>query len=515
MLHAFRLQSLKVIEAVVAWRKHAYTLQQNGHQAYIKGSQSALPFIWEDTDYLLKMTTDTDWMRSSGLRRYFDFDNNFDPFMVKCSTPITNSQKAGVVVRGNSVQLPMHRRLMQQIQEAEAVLAEEIAADEARQLTDGGVVPEVDEGSHTDLNDAANPAQVGHGETKQEGQSDMLTKEDARSTAKMNISLGVSEENGQVKPKPIGSLSYAPDTVKLPKQTSPSKLGLSKPTAYAKPTQANEADKLADLLLQGLTNDFIDQAWLESVVNVQLNEEIRQASIRSQYKTTALPLDFPDEYVHIAFTPAIHSPNLYSGLNSTRLYSANESEAQEDDATRSFVVQGDAEGQARIQLSHIGANADFIYRMLKDYFALLKEPVLSSVQSLDDLFQTESKLTTPCWYWVVVNQRIGGVALFSLDPIAPCRRVELVHFSTIYLSLYKPCLAYFCDWLWSSDACEELRVRLVSGVKLTGEVKSAYEKLDFRAIQAKGSSGHRFVSLQRPAEWGFEDISFMSEVRKV
>jgi hypothetical protein len=636
MLHAFRLLSLKVIEAVVVWRKHAYTLQQNRHKAYIKGRMSALPFIWEDTDYLLKMTTDTDWMRSSTLRRYFDFDDDFDPFMVKCSTPIINSQKTGMVVRGNSVQLPMHRKLMQRIHEAEAVLAEESAADEARQIANMGVVPEVNASSHT--HHPASPAQVGQRETKQEAQSP--TKQDARSAAKttdeqeaitaelireelcnelielcltgtgevstevggllglvvqeayselrdllaedtvklqqgnsavsdaefydshevlgthvtlevvtaeagfedhgsfdsensstssrgviqelhdselyshQSIDSEVSEENKSVKSKSIKSLASASDTVKRPKQRSTSELELNKPAVFVKTAPANEAERLADLLLQGLVNDFLGLPWLDSVAKVQLNEEIHQANIRSQYKTASFALEVPDDYGHIAFTPAIHSPNLYSGLNATRLYSANESEAHEDDVSRSFLAESDVEGKARIKLSHIGTSADFIYRMLKDYFALLQEPVVSSVQSLDDLLKTESQLTTPCWYWVVVNNHIGGVVLFSLDPIAPRRRVEVVHFSTIYLSLYKPCLAYFCDWLWSSDACEELRVRLVSGVRLPGEVEGAFEELNFRAIQDSGS-GQRFVSLHRPTDSRFDDASFMSEVLKV
>jgi hypothetical protein len=131
MLHEFRMLSLKVLEAVVTWRQHVYATQQSAARPPLSKKGSAVAFVWEDCNYLLKMKTDIDWVGTSSLRKYFDFAETLDPFMVRCSatTLLSNQNKTGLVVEGNAVLLPMNRQLRKRIQDAELVLAEENVCD--------------------------------------------------------------------------------------------------------------------------------------------------------------------------------------------------------------------------------------------------------------------------------------------------------------------------------------------------------------------------------------------------
>jgi hypothetical protein len=123
LLHEFRLLSLKVLEAVLSWRKQVYVIQQSVLKSYLIGKMSALPFVWEGVNYLLKMKSDGDWLLKANLSKYFGFSqDSSDPFLLKCSQTL----KSGVSEEGR---LPMSRLLMKRIMDAELILAEETVCE--------------------------------------------------------------------------------------------------------------------------------------------------------------------------------------------------------------------------------------------------------------------------------------------------------------------------------------------------------------------------------------------------
>lgn len=109
----------------------ALTSNNNGHSPLI-------PFIWEGENYLVKMKTDTDFLRDHELSKWFNFGDKNDPFLV-----IPACAHSGVGLKGlkkarkrqvknkatdddNKYEVPLDNSLMQRIKASEVVLEKEI-----------------------------------------------------------------------------------------------------------------------------------------------------------------------------------------------------------------------------------------------------------------------------------------------------------------------------------------------------------------------------------------------------
>jgi len=830
MLHAFRLLSLKCLEAVVTWRQHVYSIQQLVLKSYLIGRMSALPFIWENINYLIKMKTDIDWLKTSNLCKYFDFENGFDPFMVRCSatSQLENKNRTGIVLEGNAVLLPMNRQLLKRIMDAEMVLAEETVCDSIKppnfslalsapvsanvslvttphKIEDHGygskrhshehdrllktehekrprnyqTNPMTERGSrrqtaielhkkgrksiseektprvrdfrdrmmellaeeiYEDILEVLTEAVVNsaimdkendrcaedyraamledtlfqmvkfiadlgakeviaedllrpiiedwaflrevvtqqvndyESEVKQEEElklkklihrmeqdyaknlcgavvettvqyevASIVAEEIAKYKAEINERAMSSILAGMLEGLVISSCKeLARDEIRLAKKLKSEEaavndavssillgevlgsievdltgiaeeiLSLMKEEEDQRQQQARilpdvinevfkglvdsvvseiDIDDLARILLQdlkaqdiefnelsaavydtlvdelanlelltgtaetsvasmikkadkqlakekaelerslqsrrtiegtaeavlkSLIEEFVKLPWVDKVAEVQLNEERRLAEIRVTYADNVISMEVPDDYVQIAFTPGIHSPNIYS-LSSLSLFSlSNAASDLEEEVHVSFVYLADTKGKARLGLGNISYDAAYIYKIVKDYYEQLRDPILPTVLSYDDLLTAEARLQLPCWYWFTVNGRVGGLLLFSLDMTGDSRKVEVLHFSTIYLTHYSACLKYFCDWLWHSDPCEEIRVDLYSGESLPSEVKKAYVGLDFKWKTETDETFPNYLlhvmGLERPSGVKFGDDSFTSEM---
>jgi hypothetical protein len=284
---------------------------------------------------------------------------------------------------------------------------------------------------------------------------------------------------------------------------------LEKMRALNKPASSLKSQEdPAALVHNALITEFINEPWLAGLVQVQLNEEQRQADRRKQQSAKAISFDVPDEYVHIAFTPGIHSPNMYSHGSASLMSMSYVSEPPYDEHLE-FVSLADSEGHPLISLHSIGEDEAFIHQVVKDYYSRLVDPCASTVLAYAELIQAEAELIAPCWYWVLVNNYIGGLALFSLAPSELSRVVEVVHFSTVLLPHYAPALTYFCEWLWRYDPCDEIRVKLYCGQTFPAEVETAFTQLNFRhktqpSTRLRESSVH-MMETDRPPGGRFED----------
>lgn len=271
-------------------------------------------------------------------------------------------------------------------------------------------------------------------------------------------------------------------------------------------------DRASEEVASALMEEIFPSSWLISFAEAILVEEQRQEVLRNKFEGK-ITIEVPDNYMDVAFTPGIHSPNIYSQA-SLSLYSMSPVTEQDEEVIFSFVYLADTKGSARIGLGNIGEHPAYIYKTVKDYYAQLRDPVLSTVLSYEDLLVAETKLASPCWYWFKVNNRIGGLLLFSLDESETSRRITVMHYSTLYLAHYPACLKYFCDWLWHSDPCEEVRVNLYSGEALTSEVKKAYIQMGFRwkTLQDEAFLSYTMhvMGLERPEGREFADDSFGS-----
>lgn len=842
MLHAFRLLSLMVLEAVVTWRQHIYAIQQTVLKAYLLGRTSALPFVWEETNYLLKMKSDTEWFRTSNLKKYFDFDEGFDPFMVRCSAAaqLGNKNKTGIVLEGNAALLPMSRKLLRRIMDAELLLAEEPVVDSIKPPNFSMLYGSVSASAsilvsptktdyqdserqhlhsrrHTAIGGRRKKSQFPehrHGETRgiQEMISDLLGQEVFEDILERLVEQTVyaslrSQENEALAEvlqieileaeqialmqrvaeasatevisetllrDVLGDLTYLQEIVlqqvketedalrreadeklkqmkesmekdlantlwqavvetcvqfeiytsvneelatcrayvndaaitavqgdlievafvsliesfaegeltsakqllqneqhateairqtvfedllnkletdlrdlveveiasakanqlkqynltidfkaaealatdvleswlkmaqlpelakslldqakfeanelhslacelllnlveeaihlerldhfamsvieskaqqaeplsKVSKQSSASQphdhmlakqphkdnavtdalivkpqrpqdlLKSIRPSSSSKRLEADEV--LSTAVLQSVIDSFIELPWLTSVAEVQLHEEQRQAEIRVQYADPVISIEVPDEYVHIAFTPGIHSPNVYS-MASLSLISLSAASDQDEEPVYAFVGASDTKGAAKVSLAHIGTEVEFIHKVVKNYYAQLRDPVVSTVLTYNELREAEERLEVPCWYWLLVNGRIGGVVLFSLDRAGSGGRcLEVQHFSTIYLAHYNACLKHLCGWIWHADPCDVVKVRLYSNHGVPSEINRSFIQLDFNCTTYQDGVFSRYtqhlMELDRPSGLELVDDSFLSAMHDI
>ena len=86
-LEKLRMVSLLVVENIMRFRNQLKSIN------FISGNEKKLteleniPIMYNGTNYLIKMKTDTNFLAKSELNQWFNFSNKIDPFLVTPSTP--------------------------------------------------------------------------------------------------------------------------------------------------------------------------------------------------------------------------------------------------------------------------------------------------------------------------------------------------------------------------------------------------------------------------------------------
>lgn len=149
--------SLNAVECIVIWREqmlYAYnqtTPWKNSHSPVIA-------FMWDDENYLLKMKTDTDFLKGHKLSQWFNFSEKNDPFLV-----IPSCAHSGVGLKGlkkvrkkqaknqpisspdNKYEVPLDNSLMQRIKASEVVLEKESKGN----LSESNMSPQTNKSMHS------------------------------------------------------------------------------------------------------------------------------------------------------------------------------------------------------------------------------------------------------------------------------------------------------------------------------------------------------------------------------
>jgi hypothetical protein len=82
LLHAHRILSINAVESIEKWREViSFSALVNNETGSIH-----IPFVWEESNYLVKMRNDLDFLVNSEFRKVFHFDKN-DPLLIKPSVP--------------------------------------------------------------------------------------------------------------------------------------------------------------------------------------------------------------------------------------------------------------------------------------------------------------------------------------------------------------------------------------------------------------------------------------------
>ena len=97
-----------------------------------------IPFIWEGTNYLVKIKTDTQFLLQSPFGRFFNFSAKSDPFLVFPSMKQTSSLPGGGQARtikklldrsSQKTVIPLPNSLMKLIRQSEVYLMEEAVTE--------------------------------------------------------------------------------------------------------------------------------------------------------------------------------------------------------------------------------------------------------------------------------------------------------------------------------------------------------------------------------------------------
>ena len=104
---AYRESSLRVVESLAVWKQHI-----------TESTRASVKPVWicNDTgeNYLKRLFSDTEWLRTSALSKLFSFSDKADPFLIEPSAP------------NHSRRVPMTRSQLERIRAAERILIEEI-----------------------------------------------------------------------------------------------------------------------------------------------------------------------------------------------------------------------------------------------------------------------------------------------------------------------------------------------------------------------------------------------------
>lgn len=123
LLVTHRILTLNALDTIVKWREVlVYALLLDNTPESIQMTKE-VAFIWEGGNYLMKMKTDSDFLKNTALCRVFNFSKLPDPFLVAPTQRVHSARNSALV----KVVLGMPSVLLSKIRLAELVLKAEVA----------------------------------------------------------------------------------------------------------------------------------------------------------------------------------------------------------------------------------------------------------------------------------------------------------------------------------------------------------------------------------------------------
>ena len=118
ILTHLRMLTINAVECIHQWRTY---IMDNLLLALEKGRNSIhLPYLHEDQNYLIKLRNDLSFLEHTQLRKYFNFQEKTDPFLLNLTVP--NPHDATMLVQYVS------KPLLKRIKTCETIIQEELAA---------------------------------------------------------------------------------------------------------------------------------------------------------------------------------------------------------------------------------------------------------------------------------------------------------------------------------------------------------------------------------------------------
>jgi len=81
-LHSLRMLSLNAVECIVIWREQMLYAYNQSTPMRKNGPSPTIPYLSNNQNYLVKMKSDTDFLKGHNISKYFNFAEKNDPFLV-------------------------------------------------------------------------------------------------------------------------------------------------------------------------------------------------------------------------------------------------------------------------------------------------------------------------------------------------------------------------------------------------------------------------------------------------
>lgn len=144
ILVTLRYLSIDVVQAICTWRRRLAYLAAKVPMAQDVNIHYFV-FLWDSENYLIKMKSDTSFLKDSSIGMFFNFSSKADPFFIipaqSVSTPVTTNKKSTKKMKKSNkkkkeksnkpdlVQLDLDFEVVKKIKEWELILVEEAVSE--------------------------------------------------------------------------------------------------------------------------------------------------------------------------------------------------------------------------------------------------------------------------------------------------------------------------------------------------------------------------------------------------
>jgi hypothetical protein len=250
-----------------------------------------------------------------------------------------------------------------------------------------------------------------------------------------------------------------------------------------------ENSKLADIFYSDLIDAFFNNLNFQEVAMVALENfvslERRRTTMMPAADLNSSVVEVAEDNVMEAYTPGAHSPNVYTPnaehslitdresaentINSEQLEEPDFNFSRENLSGFEFYLQPVAVAESQLQ------------GVLDEYYELIPRVLLDVALPIDSLLLDATKTYDPCWFFIMCENLVVGLLVYSRDLTRTGHKTIVSHLSTLNYSLYKKGINLVTSWLMANEICDEIRVQLFTDLNknVISEIKQLYSELGF------------------------------------
>ena len=247
--------------------------------------------------------------------------------------------------------------------------------------------------------------------------------------------------------------------------------------------------KLIDIFYKELIESFLDRLNLSEISTVSLDNfitlERRRTTVVPNIDLSTSIIEVAEDNVMEAYTPGAHSPNNYTPdaehslvsdqMNAENTINSDQPEELDFNFTRENLAGFE------FYLQPIAVLESQLHAVLDEYYELMPRTLLDVSLSIDSLLIDATKVYDPCWFFIMCENLVTGLLVYSRDFTRTGHKIIISHLSTLNYSLYRQGISLVNSWIMTNEICDEIRIQLYSELNknLISEIKQLYSELGF------------------------------------